>query len=334
MTKTLVIAEIGVNHNGNSLLLYKLIDKACECGADIIKFQSFSANTLTTKLTKKTNYQKKVKDVNQYEMLKSLELDKADYIKIINYCNRKKIKVLFSPFSIEDISFLSSLGIKEFKIPSGEIVNIPYLRLLSKLANKLIISTGMSTIDEIDNSIEILTSNSISRDQLSLLHCTSEYPAPFDEINLNVLSLFQKKYNLKVGYSDHSIGISVPIAAVALGAKIIEKHFTIDKNLIGPDHSASADPIEFKNMVDSIRNIEKALGSFEKKPTTSELLNLPLIRKFIVAKKKIKKGDFFSDDNLCAKRHSNGISVYFWDNVIGKKALKDFNVDEEIYIDP
>jgi len=334
ISKTKIIAEIGVNHNGDEKLLYDLIDQAKKSGADIVKFQCFKAETLVSKNIGKAAYQlKNTYDNNQFSMLKKLELKNEWYKKIIDYCNKKKIDLLFSPFSEEDINFLSSFGIDNFKIPSGEIINIPYLRLISSKSKSLIISTGMATYEEIDTALNILMSSGINKKNISLLHCTSEYPAPFDEINLNILSSFIKKYKINIGYSDHSNGIEVAIAAVALGAKVIEKHFTLDKKLNGPDHSASLDPKEFKMMVCSIRNIESALGKSEKNPTRSELKNLPYVRKKIVAKKNINIGEVFHDGNVCSKRSNEGISVFYWDKVIGKKATRQYKIDEGIIIE-
>jgi N,N'-diacetyllegionaminate synthase len=332
--KTTIIAEIGVNHNGDEKLIYELIEKAIKSGADIVKFQSFTAKTLACKTIANAEYQiKNLNDNNQYCMLKKLQLKKSWYEKIIKFCNKKKIDFLFSPFSEEDIIFLSSLGIKRFKIPSGEIINIPYLRLISSKAKEIIMSTGMANYEEIDKALKILKNIGVSKKKISLLHCTSEYPAPFNQINLNVLKSFKEKYDVDIGYSDHSDGIEVAIAAVALGAKIIEKHFTLDKSFDGPDHNASLNPREFSIMVKSIRNIENALGHHEKVPTIAEIKNAPFVRKKIVAKKEIFIGDVFNEDNITSKRSSIGTSVFFWDQVIGKKSKKNYKIDEGIVIE-
>jgi len=326
-----IIAEIGVNHNGQLKLALEHVDAACEAGADTVKFQTFDADRLASIHSKKAKYQEnKNLEETQYQMLKKLELTKNMHREIFLYCKKKKIECISSGFDIADINFLLDLGQTVFKVPSGEIINIPYLRHLSEKAQSIILSTGMATIEEIKKSLSLLTAGKLTMDDITILHCTSQYPAPFNELNLNVLKSFKEIFGLNVGYSDHSLGIDAAIASVALGATVIEKHFTLDKSLPGPDHKASIDPQELTQMVRSIRNIEIALGEKEKKPTKSELLNLSVVRQFIVAKNEIKKSEVFSTHNLTSQRTGEGISVKYWDDIIGKQAHKNFRVNEVI----
>ena len=272
--KVIIIAESGVNHNGDLKLAYKLIDAAKNCSADYIKFQTFNTNELILKNTKKAKYQKlnDSKKRSQYEMLKKLEINNEFHLKIINYCKKKKIKFLSSPFDIKSINLLQKFKLNTIKIPSGEIGNVPYLQHLGKLNKNIFISTGLSTINEIKKSLQILINSGTNKSKISILHCTSSYPTKLDEVNLNVIKTLYK-LGYKVGYSDHSEGLIAPVAAVAIGAKIIEKHITLDKNLKGPDHIVSLEPNDFKKMVKLIRNTEKMMGSYIKKPTKSELTN-------------------------------------------------------------
>ena len=329
--KVFIIAEAGVNHNGKLDLAYKLIDKAAEANVDAIKFQTFTAENLVTKSAPLAKYQKKnLKIKNQYELLKKLEFTKTMHSKCIKRCKLKNIKFISSPFDISDIYFLSKLNLNIIKIPSGEITNLPYLKYLAKLKKKLILSTGMSKTREISTALNILKKYGTKTNDISLLHCNSSYPTPYEDVNLKAMVFLKKKFNLKIGLSDHSLGIEVPIAAVALGAKIIEKHFTLSRNMIGPDHKSSIEPQELSKMVKSIRKIELALGSECKKITKSEIKNINIVRKSIVAKKFIAKGELFTLDNLAFKRPGFGISPMYVDRLIGKTAKKNYKKDSMI----
>lgn len=330
--KVLIIAEAGVNHNGEIEKAFKLIDAAVEAGADIIKFQTFKAHEMILPKTKSPEYQIKNVKVNksQFELLNSLELTDEMHVKIINYCNKKNIEFLSSAFSIEGLDYLIKLGIKRIKIPSGEITNLPYLEKASLIGIPIIISTGMSTLSEVIDAYKILTASGLKKEYLTFLHCTSEYPAKLDSINLKGMTLMAEKLSVDIGYSDHSLYNETSISAVALGASIIEKHITIDKNLEGPDHIASLEPKEFKQLVNSIRNVEVILGQREKIPNDVEIKNMMLVRKSIVAAKIIKKGDFFSKTNLTTKRPGYGLSPMLWNNIIGKRATKNYKANEFI----
>ncbi|WP_413683843.1 N-acetylneuraminate synthase [Prochlorococcus sp. MIT 1011] len=322
----LIIAEAGVNHNGDIKLARELIRKAKYIGADIIKFQSFKANLLATPSASKAKYQIKNTNIeeSQMKMLKRLELDIESHTNLMKYCKEIGIEFLSSPFDLESIKFLSELGVSRFKIPSGEITNLPYLRYIGSLGKPIILSTGMSSMKEIELAINILKSSSLDPNLITILHCTSQYPAPFSEINLRAMNTISKTLNVAVGYSDHSSGIEVAIGAVSLGAKVIEKHLTLDKNMPGPDHKASLEPDEFKQMVQSIRNIEKALGRPVKEATDCELDNRKLVRKSIVAKCFIDIGEDFTEENLTTKRPGIGISPMEWDDVLSRKADKKY----------
>jgi len=326
MGKTLIIAEAGINHNGSLKIARKLIYSAAKCGADYIKFQTFKTDNLVLQNAKKAPYQKKnSKDTaNQYKLLKSTELKKSDFISLKKCCKKVGIKFLSSPFDIESLNFLKNFDLDFIKIPSGEITNLPFLERVGKLNRKVLLSTGMSTIHEIQRSINILVKNGTAKKNISLLQCNTAYPSPFVDANLKVINKFQKKFQLNIGYSDHTLGIEASIAAVALGAKIIEKHFTINKKLVGPDHKASLDPDEFANMVKAIRNVEVALGS-KKFVTKSEKKNVNAARKSIVVVKTIKKGDFFTEKNLSVKRPGNGVSPMKWYKYINKRSKKNYN---------
>lgn len=332
MSQVFIIAEAGVNHNGSIELAFKLIDAAKEAGADAVKFQSFKAASLVSKKAEKAEYQKRTTDSHesQHEMIKRLELSFEDHIQLVDYCKSKNIIFLSSPFDFDSIDILNNLGLDTFKIPSGEIINLPYLRKIGKLNKNVILSTGMADLGEIEDAVDILMDNGTKKENITVLHCNTEYPTPFEDVNLKAMLTIKNAFDIKVGYSDHTNGIEVPIAAVALGAEIIEKHFTIDKNMEGPDHKASLEPTELKAMVESIRNIEKALGDGIKKPSPSELKNKPIVRKSIVAIKNIKKGEKFSEMNLGVKRPGNGISPMRWSEVIGKTAKQDFDIDDLI----
>ena len=333
MKRTLIIAEAGVNHNGDIAKAKALIDKGAEAGVDFVKFQTFKAGNLVTKQAKRAAYQDKNTQDNdsQYEMLKKLELSQAVHQELIDYCAQKGVQFLSTGFDFESLEFLAGLGITIAKIPSGEITNLPYLRKIATLFPEVILSTGMATITEIKDAVKVLTDNGISKDKITILHCNTEYPTPMEDVNLKAMLHIQRELGVPVGYSDHTLRIEVPIAAVALGATVIEKHFTLDKTLPGPDHKASLEPEELKAMVMAIRNIEKAIGgSGLKEVSKSEAKNKPIARKSIVATKTIKKGDLFSVENLTVKRPGTGISPMQWDNVIGKTAKKDFEEDDLI----
>ena len=329
INKITIIAEAGVNHNGRLDLALKLIDAAKDCGADAIKFQIYKTKNIIIKNASKANYQKKTTDINvsQYEMLKKLELSDAQHLKIKKHCEIKKINYMSSVFDIESFDLLNALNQKIIKIPSSEINNIPLLRYISQFKKKLIVSTGMSSLLDIKKNIKILTKNIINIRDISILHCISSYPTLDSDVNLKVMSTLKKAFKCRIGYSDHTEGIEIPIAAVALGAEIIEKHFTLSKHLSGPDHKVSLDSNEFKTMVHYIRNVEKALGSNKKAPMKSEMKNYDFIRKSIVAKRIIKKGDIFSEKNLTVKRPGNGISPLNWDKLIGKKSEINYKPD-------
>lgn len=330
MKRVFIIAEAGVNHNGSLDNAKKLIDVAAASGADAVKFQTFKTENMVCKNVSKADYQLKSTDKkeSQYEMLKKLELDFNEYKQLKEYCSKKDIMFLSTPFDLDSIQLLNQLQIPIFKIPSGEITNYPYLKQIGLSKKEVILSTGMSTLDEIKEAIQVLKEYGTTK--ISILHCNTEYPTPMDDVNLNIIPAMQKNFKVPIGYSDHTNGIEIPIAAVALGAEIIEKHFTLDKNMDGPDHRASLEPHELKNMVTAIRNIEMALGTCEKTPTLSEMKNLQATRKTIVAKSEIKAGDIFTEENLTTKRAGLGLSPMEWNNIIGKISKYDFKIDEMI----
>lgn len=334
MSKTIIIAEAGVNHNGDIATAKKLIDAAADAKVDYVKFQTFRANKLVTKSAEKATYQTNNigNNESQFQMLKKLELSEDDHIELINYCNTKNIKFLSTAFDTDSIELLKKLNVTIGKIPSGEVTNLPYLRLMAKSFPEIILSTGMTDMKEIEDAVDALTDAGTQKNNITILHCNTEYPTSMNDVNLLAMLDIKKRFETQVGYSDHTLGIEVPIAAVTLGATIIEKHFTLDRNLEGPDHAASLEPHELKQMVDSIRNIESALGDGIKKPSSSEIKNKTAARKSIVAAKKIKQGDVFTNDNLTVKRPGNGISPMLWDDVIGKAASKDFEEDELIVL--
>jgi len=327
-----IIAEAGVNHNGDIRIAKKLIDGAKLAGASAVKFQSFNAKKLASASAPKAKYQTKTTNAgeSQLKMLQKLELSPKNQKLLFDYCKKKKIMFLSSPFDEESIEFLHQLNLSIFKIPSGEITNLPYLEKIGSLKKKIILSTGMSTLKEIQNALKILIKAGTPKKNITLLHCTTEYPTPMAEVNLKAMLTLKKQFNIQIGYSDHTKGIEIPIAAAALGASVIEKHFTLDKNLEGPDHKASLEPTELLSMVKAIRNIEVALGNGIKKPSPSEIKNIQIARKSIVAKTKIKKGDLFTEKNLTTKRPGNGLSPMQWNRVIGQKAKKNFLEDEMI----
>jgi len=327
-----IIAEAGVNHNGLVSLAKQLIDVAVEAGADAVKFQTFKAENLVSKNTEKAEYQKRTTSVSesQFDMLKKLELDMETHKELIAYCQEKDIMFLSTPFDHDSIHLLSDLGLQIFKIPSGEITNLPYLRHIGSLGKQVILSTGMSDLGEVGDALNILINAGTSKDSITVLHANTMYPTPMKDVNLNAMLTIQKEFSVSVGYSDHTLGIEVDIAAVAMGASVIEKHFTLDKSMEGPDHKASLDPQELKAMVSAIRNTEKALGSSKKKPSPSESKNIEVVRKSIVASQSIKKGDKLSSKNITTKRPGTGISPMKWDEIIGAPAKKDYRMDDPI----
>jgi len=328
-----IIAEAGVNHNGNIELAKKLIDVAVEAGVNAVKFQTFKAEKLVSKNTKKATYQKEnmnSSDDSQFNMLKKLELDIDTHHELIEYCNSKNIMFLSTPFDHDSINMLDDLKLPIFKIPSGEITNLPYLKHIGSLEKKVILSTGMADIGEIEDALDILIEAGTLKENITVLHANTMYPTPMEDVNLRAMVTIGNTFDIAFGYSDHTLGIEVPIASVALGATCIEKHFTLDKNMEGPDHKASLEPDELKAMVKAIRNIEIALGSSVKKPTKSEKPNMEVARKSIVAKKAIKKGEILTKENLAVKRPGSGISPMRWDEIIGTVATKDYVEDELI----
>jgi len=316
------------------LLAKKLIDAAAEAGVDYVKFQSFVAKNLVSKFAAKAEYQKQNSGANesQLEMISKLELSKAQHLELIRYCQEKKIEFLSTAFDLDSIDLLKELGIQIGKVPSGEITNYPYLVKMAQSFKRIILSTGMSELSEIKDAIGVLCKNGTELSNITVLHCNTEYPTPMKDVNLSAMLSIKKELGVNIGYSDHTLGIEVPVAAVALGAEIIEKHFTIDKALPGPDHKASLDPIELKQMVIAIRNIESAIGTGTKTVSASEKKNMTVARKSIVAKIKIKKGETFSEKNITVKRPGNGINPMKWETVIGQVANRDFEEDELIEI--
>lgn len=327
-----IIAEAGVNHNGSMELAQKLINVAVDAGANAIKFQTFRADKLVSKTAQKAEYQQQTTDVaeSQHAMIKKLELDETAHHELIAYCKTKNILFLSTPFDHESIELLNNLGMEIFKIPSGEITNLPYLRHVGKLAKTVILSTGMADLGEIEDALDVLISTGMVKENITVLHATTEYPCPMEDVNLKSMQTIANAFGVKVGYSDHTNGIEVPIAAVAMGACVIEKHFTLDKTMEGPDHKASLEPDELKAMVNAIRNIEKALGDGIKKASKSEVKNIPIARKSILASKPIQKGEVLSVENITVKRPGVGISPMRWDEVIGSIACKDYLEDEMI----
>ena len=332
MNKVFVIAEAGVNHNGSIELAKKLIDVASESGADAVKFQTFKAENLVSKNAQKADYQKQTTDKNesQFDMIKKLELDVNTHKELMAYCKSKNIMFLSTPFDHDSIDLLSDLELEIFKIPSGEITNLPYLRHIGKLDKKVILSTGMTDIGEIEDALDVLIAAGTKKENITVLHANTMYPTPMEDVNLKAMVTIGNTFDIAFGYSDHTLGIEVDIAAVAMGACCIEKHFTLDCKMEGPDHKASLEPDELKAMVKAIRNIELALGSSIKKPSKSEIPNMKIARKSIVAKVDIKKGELLFEDNLTIKRPGNGINPMRWDEIVGTIATKDYKEDELI----
>lgn len=332
--KTFIIAEAGVNHNGSLAIAKELVDAAVDARADAVKFQTFKAENIVTKFAQKAEYQKETtaESETQFDMIKKLELDTNSHRGLFNYCKEKEITFLSTPFDLESIEFLNELGVEIFKIPSGEITNLPYLRKIGGLKKKVILSTGMADLGEIEDALDILVDAGTLRDDITVLHCNTEYPTPIEDVNLQAMVTIKDAFKVNVGYSDHTLGIEIPIAATALGATVIEKHFTLDKDMEGPDHKSSIDPKELKLMVRAIRNIEKALGNGIKTPSPSELKNKHVVRKSIVAARYIKEDECFTEGNITTKRPGTGISPMEWDKVMGKKAIRNFKEDDLIEI--
>lgn len=332
--KTLIIAEAGVNHNGDIELARQLIAAAKSSGADIVKFQTFRAGSLVTKSADKAFYQRcaTAPDEGQYAMLQKLQLTRADHELLINECLRQDIEFQSTAFDSESFDMLVELGLKKIKIPSGELTNLPFIRHMTRLGMPVILSTGMANIGEVEAAVEVIENAGTSRNKITVLHCTTEYPTPMLDVNLRAMVNMKAALGVEVGYSDHTRGIEVPVAAVALGATIIEKHFTLDRSLPGPDHQASLEPDELKAMVDAIRNIEMALGDGIKRPSASERKNIPIARKSIVAIRAIRAGETFTADNIAAKRPGTGISPMRWDEVVGRTASRDYSIDELIEV--
>ena len=330
LERVFIIAEAGVNHNGSLEIAKKLVDRAVEAGVNAVKFQTFKTENIVCKEAVKAEYQKNTTDAeeSQFEMLKKLELTPQMHDELIKYCKEREIQFLSTPFDLDSIDYLNSLDIPIMKVPSGEITNYPYLKKVGMTKKPVILSTGMSVLEEVGNAVKVLQDN--GSEDITVLHCNTEYPTPYKDVNLRAMFELGEKLNLKIGYSDHTLGIEIPIAAVAMGAVVIEKHFTLDKNMEGPDHKASLEPDELKAMVKAIRNVEEALGTGEKIPSESEKKNLTVARKSIVAKRKIVKGEVFTEDNLTVKRPGNGISPMRWKEMLGKTANRDYEIDELI----
>lgn len=327
-----IIAEAGVNHNGDPELAKKMIDVATNSGADAVKFQTFKAEKIVAKTAQKAHYQKQTSDSDesQFAMIKKLELDFTAHKILMSHCQRQNIMFLSTPFDLESIDLLNKLGLGIFKIPSGEITNLPYLEAIGRLDKKIIFSTGMADMSEVEVALNILVKSGTKKENITILHANTEYPTPMVDVNLNAMLTIGKTLDIAYGYSDHTLGIEVDIAAVAMGANVIEKHFTLDKKMPGPDHKASLEPDELKAMVRAIRNIEQAMGNGIKKSSTSELKNKIVVRKSIRASQPIQKGELLDSHNLTVKRPGDGISPMRWYEFIGAKAKKDYQIDELI----
>lgn len=332
MKHVFIIAEAGVNHNGSLDNAKRMVECAAEAGADAIKFQTFKAEALVCKNAQKAEYQKETtgNDESQFEMLKKLELTEEEYEELKQYCGEKHIMFLSTPFDLDSLRYLNEIGIEIIKIPSGEITNYPYLREIGKLRKPIIMSTGMSTMAEVEEAVEVLQMNGAK--DITLLHCNTQYPTPYGDVNLRAMLALKDKFHTEVGYSDHTLGIEVAIAATAMGATVIEKHFTLNRGMEGPDHKASLEPDELKRMIQSIRNIERAMGTGIKEPTNSEYKNILVARKSIVARKQIQAGEIFTEENITTKRPGDGMSPMRWNEVIGKTASREYGVDEKIVL--
>lgn len=335
MSKVLIIAEAGVNHNGSMQIAKQMVDKAVEAGVDIIKFQTFKSEKLVSKAAKQAEYQQRnigKGDEGQLTMLKKLELSVENHQELIQYCQERNIRFWSTAFDMESIDFLHSLNLGLWKIPSGEITNYPYLKKIASFHEPIILSTGMCELSDIEAALNVLINEGIKKEQITVLHCNTEYPTPYNDVNLKAMLEISEKFGVKIGYSDHTRGVEVPIAAVALGATVIEKHFTLDKNMEGPDHKASLEPDELKAMVTAIRHIEQALGTGHKSISESERKNIEIARKSIVAACPIKQGEMLTEENLTVKRPGNGISPMRWKEVLGTLAIKDFEEEDMIVL--
>jgi N,N'-diacetyllegionaminate synthase len=332
--KTLIIAEAGVNHNGDIKLARQLVDVAAEAGADLVKFQTFTADNLVTINAKKANYQNQTtnESESQHTMLHKLELSRDTHLMLIEHCKSRDIQFFSTGFDTESIDLLVELGLDRFKIPSGEVTNLPYLRHVGRYGKSVILSTGMSNQKEIEAALNVLEQAGTSRKRITVLHCNTEYPTPMIDVNLRAMLTIRDAFGVQVGYSDHTMGFEVAIAAVALGATVIEKHITLDRNLPGPDQKASLEPEELKAMIVAIRNIEKAMGDGVKRPSPSEAKNLSIARKSLVAAQAIREGEIFCETNLTVKRPGTGLSPMLWDEVLGSKASRNFAADELIEV--
>lgn len=332
--KVIIIAEAGVNHNGDYQLARRMVEVAAEAGVDYVKFQTAVPELVISSIAPKAAYQAETTGVgeSQLDMCHAIHLPLTDYEPLAELCRQKEVGFMSTPFDLKSIDTLAAIGMDYWKIPSGEITNLPYLRKIAGIGGRVILSTGMSTLDEVERAVEILTADVIDRKDITLLHCNTQYPTPMSDVNLRAMESLATLGCGAVGYSDHTLGIEVPIAAVALGAKVIEKHFTLDKSMRGPDHRASLDPEELRNMVSAIRSIEQALGSSEKRVSDSERPNIEVARKSIVAARQIKCGEIFTEENITVKRPGNGLSPMLWDSVVGQRAKRDFDFDTLIEI--
>ena len=330
MEHVIIIAEAGVNHNGSFELAKKMVDAAKEAGVDYVKFQTFNPEKLVSKYAEKAEYQKETtgSDETQLQMLQKLTLTEDNFLSLLDYCSEVGIGFISTPFDLDSIAFLETFDMDFWKVPSGEVTNLPYLEAIARTKRKVVISTGMCDMNEIQDAIQVLEKNGTT--DITLLHCNTQYPTPYEHVNLSAMNSIRDALHKEVGYSDHTQGIEVPIAAVAMGATVIEKHFTLDKNMEGPDHKASLNPAELQQMVVAIRNIEQAIGNGLKEPSSSEMANKAVARKSIVASRSIKQGELFSEDNLTTKRPGTGISPMRWYEVVGKVAPRDFSEDEII----
>jgi N,N'-diacetyllegionaminate synthase len=333
--RVFIIAEAGVNHNGSLEMARRLVEEAARAGADAVKFQTFRADSLVSPMAPKADYQKQTTAAqeSQYDMLKRLELSHQDHLELMACCRQTGIQFLSSPFDLASIDLLVELGLEIFKVPSGEITNLPYLRKIGGLGRSVILSTGMAELGEIDAALAVLIGQGMLKESITLLHCNTEYPTPMEDVNLRAMLTMREVFSVKVGYSDHTQGLEVPVAAVALGARVIEKHFTLDRKLAGPDHGASLEPDELRSMVRAIRNIESALGDGIKQPSPSERKNLVAVRKSIFSAQNIRTGDLFTEEALTVKRPAEGLSPMLWDQVIGKRAPRNYSVGEAIVLD-
>jgi len=331
--RTFIIAEAGVNHNGDPELAKRMIDVAADAGVDAVKFQTFKAEKVVSASAAKAEYQLRATDAteSQLEMIRRLELDEKAHRDLFKYCKTRGIQFLSTPFDLTSIDLLNDLGLTVFKVASGEITNLPYLRKIGALKQKIILSTGMADLGEIEDALHVLMQAGTARDDITVLHCNTEYPTPFEDVNLRAMLTIKSTFpGIRIGYSDHTSGIAVPVAAVAMGATTIEKHFTLDKNMAGPDHRASLEPHELGAMVQAIRHVEAALGNGIKEPSPSEHKNRPVVRKSIVAARAIEEGELFTEENLTVKRPGTGISPMQWDEIIGRRADKSYQEDDLI----